>query len=91
MSSLRVRTARVLAAGAAAVGLFVAPTVLIDQPAAQHEAAPCYDGIAPGNPYVTSCNFGPRPPKVRGGLPDQNAVIACRGFPGCLSWYINGP
>ncbi|MGE2691157.1 hypothetical protein [Mycolicibacterium pulveris] len=91
MSSLRIRTARVLAAAAAVLGLFAAPTVLIDPPAAQHQAQPCYNGITPGNPWETSCNFGPRPPKVRGGMPDQNAVIACRGFPGCLSAYINGP
>ncbi len=87
MSSIKVR----LAGAAAAVGVLVAPSMLTDPPAAQHEAQPCYNGIVPGNPWATSCNFGPRPPKVRGGMPDQNAVIACRGFPGCLSWYINGP
>jgi len=80
-----------LAAPTAAVGVLVAPLALIDPPSPQYQAAPCYNGIAPGNPWVTSCNFGPRPPKVRGGMPDQAAVIACRGFPGCLSWYINGP
>ncbi|MDQ2637953.1 MAG: hypothetical protein M3Y83_13860 [Actinomycetota bacterium] len=87
MSNLKVW----LAAPVAAVGVLVAPSMLIDAPSVQYQAAPCYNGIAPGNPWVTSCNFGPRPPKVRGGMPDQAAVIACRGFPGCLSAYINGP
>ncbi|ULE35548.1 hypothetical protein K3G64_07245 [Mycobacterium sp. IDR2000157661] len=59
--------------------------------AAPFQARPCYPGVLPGNPWVPSCNFGPRGPKVRGGAPDQSAVIACRDIPGCLSWYVNGP
>ncbi len=78
-------------AGAAALSILVAPAAMGWQSVAQSEAAPCYPGFTPGNPYIPSCNVGPRTPRVRGGPPDQAAVIACRGFPGCLSWYINHP
>ncbi|OBK74600.1 hypothetical protein A5650_19410 [Mycobacterium sp. 1164985.4] len=91
MSSCGIRLARVTVGAAAMAGLFVAPTVIGDGPAPREQAAPCYPGIIPGNPWATSCNFGKRPPKVRGGPPDQTAVIACRDIPGCLSWYVNGP
>jgi hypothetical protein len=91
MSSLRSRTVRIVAAAAAAVGLLVAPAVTIDQSVSRSEARPCVNGVIPGNPWAESCNFGPRGPKVRGGAPDQTAVIACRDIPGCLSWYVNGP
>ena len=91
MSNLATRTARLLVGAVAAAGLLAGPTVLTGTPTTQSDARPCYNGIIPGNPWATSCNFGPRPPKVRGGAPDQTAVIACRGIPGCLSWYVNGP
>ena len=91
MSNLVTRIARVVVGAVAALGLLAAPSGLTGMPAPQSDAKPCYNGIIPGNPWATSCNFGPRPPKVRGGAPDQTAVIACRGIPGCLSWYVNGP
>lgn len=94
MSALIRRTMRVSVTGAAALGVLIAPAALISQPTGRtitHEAQPCYNGIVPGNPYVRPCNFPPRQPKVRGAAPDQAAIIACRGFPGCLSWYINNP
>jgi hypothetical protein len=91
MSNLITRIARIAVGAAAALGLLIAPSMVTGESASQPESRPCYNGIVPGNPWVTSCNFGPRPPKVRGGAPDQNAVIACRDIPGCLSWYVNGP
>lgn len=90
MRSLEHRLVRAAATGAAALSFLIAPAVLIVQ-AAEANAAPCYPGFVPGNPYVPSCNVGPRTPRVRGGPPDQAAVIACRDIPGCLSWYINNP
>lgn len=91
MSGLGTRVARAMVGVAAMVGLFLTPTVVAGGPAPQERAAPCYPGIIPGNPWATSCNFGPRPPRVRGGPPDQTAVIACRDIPGCLSAFVNGP
>ena len=85
------RIARAAVGAAAIGGLLLTPTVLAGPPASQQHAAPCYPGVIPGNPWTTSCNFGPRPPKIRGGTPDQTAVIACRDIPGCLSAYVNGP
>ena len=91
MSNLEHRFVRVVVTSVAALGFLIAPTLITAQSMPQPEARPCYNGIVPGNPWVPSCNFGPRPKKVRGGAPDQTAVIACRGIPGCLSWYVNGP
>ncbi len=89
--SLKQRIVRIVLGAVAAIGFLAAPTVLVGQSAHEAAAGPCYNGVVPGNPWATSCNFGPRPPKVRGGAPDQTAVIACRDIPGCLSWYVNGP
>lgn len=50
----------------------------------------CVNGVVPGNPFVQNCNLPPRQPRVRGAAPDAGAIIACRGWPGCLSWYVNG-
>ena len=91
MSNLEHRIVRLAVLTTAALSFLIAPTVLLSQSPGQPEARPCYNGFVPGNPYVPSCNVGPRIPRVRGGPPDQAAVIACRGFPGCLSWYINHP
>lgn len=85
------RPTRLFVTGAAAVAFLIAPTALAAESVIESNAAPCYPGFVPGNPYVPSCNVGPRIPRVRGGPPDQAAVIACRGIPGCLSWYINNP
>jgi hypothetical protein len=90
MSNLEHRVVRLVVAAAAAFGFLMAPAVLMVQ-TAEASAAPCYPGFVPGNPYVPSCNVGPRIPRVRGGPPDQAAVIACRDIPGCLSWYVNHP
>ena len=89
MSTLKYRFARLAVIAAAGAGLLLTPAALVS--AGESQAAPCYPGIIPGNPYVPSCNVGPRIPRVRGGPADQAAVIACRDIPGCLSWYINHP
>ena len=91
MSILKRRPTRLIVTAAAALGFLIAPTVLAAESVTESDAAPCYNGIVPGNPYVPSCNVRPRIPRVRGGPPDQAAVIACRDIPGCLSWYINNP
>ena len=91
MTNLEYRIARLVVLTSAALSFVVAPTELLSQSAGRSEALPCYNGIVPGNPYIPSCNFGPRIPRARGGPPDQTAVIACRDIPGCLSWYINHP
>jgi hypothetical protein len=59
-------------------------------------SAPCYDGVTPWNPYANNCGIPYRPPHVRGGAPDQTALINCsvgsraaRAL--CLSQYVNGP
>jgi hypothetical protein len=82
--------------GAAALGILIAPTAVVmsSQPAEQtiqNQARPCYNGIVPGNPYIRNCALPDRGHKIRGSAPDQNAIMACRGIPGCLSWYVNGP
>jgi hypothetical protein len=58
-------------------------------------AAPCYNGIAPFNPYVDNCALPQRPPRVLGSAPDQTALLNCsvgsktlRAV--CLSQYVNG-
>lgn len=88
------RILRPVAVGVAAVAVVIAPTAVSGQvPAgpAEIQAEPCVNGVIPWNPYVVNCNLQPRPPRVRGSAPDAGAIIACRGRPGCLAWYINGP
>jgi hypothetical protein len=58
-------------------------------------AAPCYNGIAPFNPYVDNCAIPQRPPRILGSAPDQTALLNCsvgskvlRAV--CLSQYVNG-
>lgn len=57
--------------------------------------APCYNGIAPFNPYVDNCALPQRPPHILGAAPDQTAILNCsvgskimRAV--CLSQYVNG-
>jgi hypothetical protein len=90
MSNLRFRIGLFVVALLGAFSVLIAPA-LLTQSVGQANAAPCYPGFVTGNPYIPSCNTGPRLPRVRGGPPDQAAVIACRDIPGCLSWYINHP
>ena len=58
-------------------------------------SAPCYNGIAPFNPYIDNCVIPNRPPHVLGAAPDQTAILNCsvggatwRAV--CLSQYVNG-
>jgi hypothetical protein len=81
-----------LVTGAAALAFLIAPTVLVTPSAPEQTSQPCYNGYIPGAPFIPSCTIpGPQGPRVRGQAPDANAIIACRDFPGCLSWYVNGP
>jgi hypothetical protein len=81
-----------LGAAVAAAGFLITPTVVLgDATTAKSEARPCYNGVLPGNPWVRSCSLPDRGHKIRGSAPDANAIIACRGIPGCLSAYVNGP
>jgi hypothetical protein len=57
----------------------------------QLQAYPCYNGTTRYNPYIPSCTIPGPTNKIRGSAPDANAIIACRGIPGCLSWYVNNP
>lgn len=94
MSNLKRRVIGVFVSGTAALSLLIAPTIAFSQSAEQaiqQQARPCYNGIVPGNPYIRNCALPRRGHKIRGSAPDQNAIMACRGFPGCLSWYVNGP
>lgn len=57
--------------------------------------APCYNGIAPFNPYIDNCAIPHRPPRVLGSAPDQTAILNCsiggdawRAV--CLSQFVNG-
>ena len=57
--------------------------------------APCYNGIAPFNPYIDNCAIPNRPPRVLGSAPDQTAILNCsvggaawRAV--CLSQFVNG-
>ncbi len=91
MNTLGRRVSRLIVAGAAALALTVAPTVVLNHTTAEPQAQPCYNGVIPGNPYAPSCTLPGNPNKIRGSAPDPAAIIACKNFPGCLSWYINNP
>jgi hypothetical protein len=61
----------------------------------QTPSAPCYNGIAPFNPYIDNCALPNRPPRVLGSAPDQTAILNCsvggsawRAI--CLSQFVNG-
>jgi hypothetical protein len=83
---------RLVVTGTAALALLIAPAVSFAGSAPEASAQPCYTGVVPWGPFIPSCTApGPVGPKVRGGAPDANAIIACRNHPGCLSWYVNGP
>ncbi|BDY29098.1 MULTISPECIES: hypothetical protein [Mycolicibacterium] len=92
MSISKQRFVRLAGAAAASFALIAGPTAVVSQTTPTAQADPCVNGVIPWNPYVVNCNLPPRTgPKVRGAAPDAGAIIACRGKPGCLSWYVNGP
>ena len=82
--------------GAAAL----ATTVLSVTPGASADpgpvpSAPCYNGVAPWNPYIDNCAIPSRPPRVNGSAPDQTAILACSVGSQilrvlCLSQFVNG-
>ncbi|MDH6198581.1 hypothetical protein M2272_005240 [Mycobacterium frederiksbergense] len=93
MSTSTQRVLRPVLLGAATLSLVIAPTEILERvgpQSTQTQAQPCVNGVVPWNPYVVNCNLQPRPPRVRGSAPDAGAIIACRGKPGCLGWYVNG-
>lgn len=95
MAALR-KTIRPVAAallGAAAV-IGLAPSIA-PPPAAEPLSAPCYNGIAPFNPYIDNCALPHRPPRVLGSAPDQTAILNCSVGSSawravCLSQFVNG-
>jgi hypothetical protein len=91
MNTYSRRISRLVITGVAALAFTVAPTVLLSGTTSQSQAQPCYNGVVPGNPYIKSCSLPGPQHKIRGSAPDANAIIACKNWPGCLSWYINGP
>ena len=66
-------------------------TIETSIPSAQIVGAPCVNGVVPLNPYIVNCNLPTRGPRVPGQAPDAGAIIACRGVPACLSYYVNYP
>ena len=92
MATLRGTAAWALGALAAAALLTAGPASAAPD---QAPAAPCYNGIAPFNPYIDNCAIPNRPPHVMGAAPDQTAILNCsiggrtwRAV--CLSQYVNG-
>lgn len=85
------RVAGLMAVGIAAAGLGGPVTA----PAHAVPSAPCYNGIAPMDPYVDNCAIPSRPPRVLGSAPDQTALLNCsvggsvwRAI--CISQFVNG-
>jgi len=92
VSTFARRMVRPVVTGAAALAFVISPAALFTVSPPPASAQPCYNGVIPWAPFVPSCTLpGPVGPRVRGQAPDANAIIACRGHPGCLSWYVNGP
>ena len=94
MRVLKNRFLPLVFSGAAVMAFLVAPSVLMVTPDADNSrsvAQPCYMGTTFPNPWGRSCTIPGPVNKIRGSAPDANAIIACRGIPGCLSWYVNNP
>ena len=87
-------------AAVGAVGAVAAATAVFTAAPASADpdpvpTAPCYNGIAPFNPYIDNCAIPNRPPRVLGSAPDQTAILNCsiggaawRAV--CLSQFVNG-
>jgi hypothetical protein len=96
MVTLERRAQRLRLVGGAAFAVVIAPFALMaetsPQPATQVLSnGPCINGVIPGNPYVVNCNLPARNRPAIGAAPDAGAIIACKGIPGCLSYYVNYP
>ena len=84
-----------VAATAAVCGAVLAATGSASADPGPLPSAPCYNGIAPLNPYINNCGIPSRPPRVLGSAPDQTAILNCSVGGGvwraiCLSQYVNG-
>jgi hypothetical protein len=93
MATLRKAAPVILGAALAASVLSMAPVASAD--IGPVPSAPCYNGIAPFNPYVDNCAIPSRPPHILGAAPDQTAILNCsvgsrvlRAL--CLSQFVNG-
>lgn len=94
MATLRGATSVLLGAAALAAAVLASAPVASARPD-QLPSAPCYNGIAPFNPYIDNCAIPNRPPRVLGSAPDQTAILNCsvggatwRAV--CLSQFVNG-
>lgn len=92
-ATLRRHAVAALVAALAALSLAAAPAAVAGPDHAP--VGPCYNGIAPFNPYIDNCALPNRPPRVLGSAPDQTAILNCsvgsdalRAV--CLSQYVNG-
>ena len=95
MISLRIAAPMILGAAALAASLPVSAPAASANPGTAPPSAPCYNGIAPFNPYVDNCAIPVRPPRVLGSAPDQTALLNCsiggaawRAV--CISQFVNG-
>lgn len=90
MNNFNFRIVRYLLTVVAALAFLVGPALFAVVQAAP-ATAQCYNGVTLLNPWGRSCTIPGPVNKIRGSAPDANAIIACRGIPGCLSWYVNNP
>ena len=94
MATIREIGSALAGAAALATAVFAGAPAATADPGHQ-PAAPCYNGIAPLNPYIDNCGIPSRPPRVLGSAPDQTAILNCsvggatwRAV--CLSQFVNG-
>lgn len=94
MATLREIGSALAGAAVLATAVFASAPAATADPG-QQPMAPCYNGIAPFNPYIDSCGITNRPPRVLGSAPDQTAILNCsvggrtwRAI--CLSQFVNG-
>jgi len=91
MATIR-STYRALALAAAATAIVAAPVALeFTQSAPSSLGAPCVNGVVPLNPNVINCALPQRAQRIPGQAPDAGALIACKGSPQCLSYFVNYP
>ena len=95
MTTLRKTTLAALTSGVLAAAVLVAAPIASAAPDDEVPLAPCYNGVAPFNPYIDNCAIPNRPPHILGAAPDQTAILNCNFGGGawlavCLSQYVNG-
>lgn len=94
MSALRKTALAALGAAVVTVAIISSGPSASASPV-QVPSAPCYNGIAPFNPYINNCAIPNRPPHILGAAPDQTAILNCSVGSAtwravCLSQYVNG-